>query len=392
MAGPFNVVVVPGFAGTTLSYRGGRTGKTQLWYNPLALLTGGPLAGALAADGVSPYPVFGRQLFVDGPVDLGIYEPLLTALANAGFQAVFWGYDWRMSAAGNAAKLATYLLSATLASPFQVVAHSGGGLVAQAAYPIYNANPGAPTWQQTVYAGTPHGGCYWSAAALAGWFPGGSELATLAGIWKLTTPFPPSPKQTVYDAIQTAVGLLVGSWPGLYALLPSSQGPWALTDPNAAALATLATYAQTAGGQQTQWFSAAYGFQTTLVNNLTQPRPRETCVVNQDFSTPFAYNGGTANPGYLPSYANGAGDGTVPINRATLPNGSPVIYCGGISHQALVTSYAGTQAIIGALQTSPSGNETIQFAGPPQAPNGPQPAAPTAPAVPYPFNNLHSDP
>jgi pimeloyl-ACP methyl ester carboxylesterase len=154
---PYDVVIVPGFGGTQLSYRGGFRGKTSYWYNPAVMGTSNPLAGALASDGVSPYPVLGKTLFADGPVNMGIYEPMITNLANNGHNPYFWAYDWRLGAVQLGGMFASALRSLSLTRTFSVVAHSYGGLVAQLAYPTYTATPPPVTWAKTVYLGTPHG-------------------------------------------------------------------------------------------------------------------------------------------------------------------------------------------------------------------------------------------
>jgi pimeloyl-ACP methyl ester carboxylesterase len=321
MADPFRTVVIPGFGGTALSFSGGSEGKTNLWYNPPALLKYSPLSMALANDGNTPLPVFGRKLFLDGPVGLGVYEPLLTSLASDGMRPIFFPYDWRVSANVTANKLATFLATTPLTDPFYVVAHSFGGLIAQLAYPLYRLNPNAPTWATTAYLGTPHGGSYWAPAALAGLYTDGSTLLLLQSLFTQLSQvsFVTSGIRT---AIAVALGTTVGSWPGLYALMPNSKGPWQGLDPLASQLLLLQNYANTPGGVQQQWLNLALALQQTLVDNYALPRPAEVSLVGDGFLTLDSVTD-YANPGLLKSYKQTlVGDGTVSVQRGTVPGQS----------------------------------------------------------------------
>jgi hypothetical protein len=391
-AQPANVILVPGFGGTTLSYVGGFRGKTNYWYNPRALASTNPLAGALAVDGSSPYPGLGKTLFTGGPVDMGVYEPMLTALANGGFNAVFWGYDWRLSPVSTAAQLAAFLASPAVATSFQLVCHSFGGLVAQLAYATFLSAPGKNSWHQTVYCGTPWGGSYWAAAALAGWFPKGSELAVIASLFRLQPPVVPARSNPVYTALQTAIGTLVGSWPALYCLLPNYQGPWASSDTAAASLSLLSTYAKTYGGQQQAWFNLARTVFGSLVDALSAPRPLETTILGSGQNTLGTYDGPPAFPADLESYNNMDGDGTVTVQRGHNPGSGVYVELQGIGHNALMTSTASTQAVVGALSV-PVVQETIEPFKPPVFVLPPTPLPPVNVTIPTnPFANTHSDP
>jgi pimeloyl-ACP methyl ester carboxylesterase len=392
VATPNKVVVVPGLGGTQLFYRGGFGGFTNYWYNPPIMLSSNPLTAALASDGISPYPVLGKQLYPGGPVDLGIYEPLMTSLANANFNPVFWGYDWRLSLTTLQAQFVAFLNAANLTSPFYVVAHSMGGLVAQLAYPTYQLGAKPFTWQRTVYVGTPHGGCHMAAAALAGWFPDYSQLKLFAEVFNLSPPLVPGLKQSIITTTMTLLGQLFGSWPSLYDLLPNYNGYWQSADPNASQLAQLATYASTWGGQTAGGFADAVATLGFLVTNLTQPRPQEVCIYGSGFSTPSTYNGTPNNPGYTTSYSNSDGDGTVLDFRAQLPPPIPSVEVMGISHLDLVRSNTGNVAIISALGAQPVGSTVDIFVPPIQPPAKKTPPPSFTPVLVNPFANTHGDP
>jgi pimeloyl-ACP methyl ester carboxylesterase len=389
---PNQVVFVPGFGASSLTYRGGFGGATTYWFNPPILASTNPLSGALGTNGVDPYPVVGKSMSVSGLSTLAPYSGMLTALEQGGYNPVVWNYDWRLSANSLAAAFALFLSTANLSNPFQVVAHSFGGVIAQLAYTRYLTLAPSRTWKQTVYLGTPHGGSYWSAAALAGWFPAGSELPNLDRIFNTLSPVVAALKSSVVTAAQIALGQLLGSWPGLYCLLPNPGGPWIGDDANATSLSLIGNYSDTWGGQQSQWFALGQQVQGAIVTGLSTPRPKETCFVGNGFSTLSDYNGPGNNPGLLNSYSNSDGDQTVTNHRASLDALAAQIDFEQTAHNQLCTSQECIAALLGALFVTPEGNATVTL--PPLTTiESPQPpAALNRPSVPYPFNNLHSDP
>lgn len=391
-ASPANVVLIPGFGGTTLYYAGGRGGKTNYWYNPRALLSNNPLTGALASNGSAPYAVLGKQLYPNGPVDLGVYEPMLTALANGGYNAVFWGYDWRLTPLTNATLLVNFLASSAVASSFQIVCHSFGGLIAQLSYPPWLNAATGKTWKQTVYCGTPHGGSYWAAAALAGWFPDGSELAVFAPLFKLEPPAAHNIKGLIVSALEEALANLIGSWPGIYTLLPNPLGSWASLDPNAAELTAQATYNNTWGGTQSQWFTLANTTFASLVANLTTPRPKETCIVGTGRLTLGGYKSDSVPVSNVKAYSSVDGDGTVTTARATLPSFAVTVQLPGICHNALMTSGNGTAAVLAAIANPPAQSTIDPFTFAPQVPLPSPPLPVNLPTVVNPFANIKNDP
>jgi pimeloyl-ACP methyl ester carboxylesterase len=375
VAGPYDTVVIPGFGGTQLVYQGGRGGRTSYWYNPVIMATKNPLFGALAGDGISPYPILGGKLSPAGPVDMGIYEPLLTSLANGGRKAVFWGYDWRLSAAALDAQLALFLTRTNLTNPFSVVAHSYGGVIAQLAYQRYQTLSPAALWAKTIYLGTPHGGSYWAAAALAGYFPVGSELAPIPAIFDLLVPGLSTLKATTYSTALLLLGQLFGSWPGLYCCLPNATGPWKLDDTDAGQLSDIAAYAHTWGGQQQQWFLLSQQIQALISAGLENPRPSEYCLVGTGVPTLGLYDS-PGNPGDPLSYESTTqGDGTVTLHRASLPSPAIPFEYAPLGHNQLVTGAQPNATVLQILGSSTIGSSTVTVAGPPATflPNPPLP-------------------
>jgi hypothetical protein len=388
MAGPpFNVVVVPGIMGTQLSYRGGFGGKTVLWANTNALIAQTPLAMALANDGSSPYPVVGKTLFPDGPVGLGVYEPLLTGLVNAGLTPTFWGYDWRLSLLTTAAQFAAQLPTLGMTSPFSVVAHSMGGLVAQLAYPMYKAAGGSATWAGTYYLGTPHGGSHWAPMCLNGVFSDFNFLNYLATAFDLAGVITGA-APLVYEAANLAIGTTIGSWPALYQLLPSSLGPWANLDVLAALTLQPIFYEKGPGGVQSQWLTLAANVLAQLNANLSTPRPFERSYIGTGFNTPASLvMGGNFQTtlGYNFSYQ---GDGAVLMSRGTLPS-SDYEQFAGATHNGMLGSYGVVKSLSTDIlsppqsDTSVSDYPSLKFAVAPLPPPIPQPKSTT-----YPSGNL----
>jgi len=390
MASKGTVVILPGIGGSQLSYKGGSGGKTALWWNPVALLANTPLAMGLNTDGKSPWPLVGKTLFPDGPVAFGIYEPLITAIANAGYTPVFWAYDWRLKQTDLATAFVAFLQGQSLSNPFYVVCHSMGGIVAQLAYPTWKALGSVPTWATTIYLGTPHGGSYWSGACLSGLWTTGNELYSLGFLLDWTTQSP-----GVIDIAKKAAlaiaGQLVGSWPSVYGLLPSSAGQWAALDALAVNVLQLSYYATTPGGQQNQWLQFAQTLMTTLVNNYTQPRPAELSIYGLDQQTPNALNA-LSHPELLASYKTASdGDGTVIEQRAVLPVGSQRGFK-RTAHNSLPNTLGPINLLLAALSAVPTGDEVLlNLPGVVNTPPQPIPLE-TLPNIPAPFVNLHGDP
>ena len=390
MAGTFTTVVIPGFGGSSLSYSGGRGGTSVLWWEPTKIVLFGPLGMALAGDGVSPFPVLGKKLFPSGPIDWGIYEPLITQLANDGMAPIFYPYDWRLSANVSANKLALFLASAPLTNPFYVVAHSFGGLIAQLAYPLYQLTKPGNVWATTGYLGTPQGGSHWAAAALAGLFTDGSFLNQLQQLFKLTVRTTAA-LDFAFSAYALAVGQTVGSWPGLYTLLPNPLAPWASLDPNAAAMLQLATYANGAGGVQQQWLTQAAAIQGSLAANWSAPRPAEFIFLGDAPATIHQLKD-TANPQVLGSYSStSAGDGTTADERGMTPPPNGIKFK-NTGHNGLCNTLGPLTRLTQSLLRPPTDFQIL--------PN--EPAIPTmrVNATPitlttidaYPFLNKHLDP
>lgn len=386
------VVFIPGFGGSALNYQGGYGGVTNYWYNPAIMARNNPLSAALATDGESPYPTYGKTLYPAGPVQTNVYSAMLTALLNAGWNPAFWAYDWRLDAQTLANQLVAFLSSANVSNPFSVVCHSYGGLIAQLAYPAYKSSSAKNVWAQSVYLGVPCGGSYWPAAALAGWFPGYSELSLLGRAFNIANPALVNLAAPVYSALLVALGQLVGSWPALYCLLPNAGGPWAAIDANASALQNPAAYSNSWGGQIPRWFTLGANIMATLVTNLAGSRPTETSFVGTGTSTLASYKGLAFDPSEDGSYINGDGDGTVPTNRATPGSLGQTVQFPGVSHTGLCQDSGPVNALLELLSGGLKGSMIVEPTPLATIPGPAEHPARLNATIPFPFSNVHGDP
>lgn len=353
MPAPFGCVVIPGIGGSQLSFAGGSGGKTALWYNPTALAKYTPLALALNNDGSSPYPVVGKKLFADGPVNMGIYEPLLTQLANDGLNPTFWAYDWRLGLNVLANQLSIFIGSQQLTNPFYVVAHSMGGLLARLAYPLWQLQKTGQNWGTTVYMGSPHGGSYWAPAMLSGLYGDGAFFKVLGQLMGLIGALP-GPALTPPAIAAAVAGTLLGSWPSMYALIPSSQGYWASLDLAASQLWLLATYANTPGGQQQQWLTQGLAIALSLSTPTTEAAPAQRFnIIGDAPSTLYRYKA-PASPSLYGSYSTTSnGDSTVPTERSTF-QGVPTMRFKVTTHSQLPNTLGPLSRLTAWLKNPPT--------------------------------------
>lgn len=321
-----SVIVVPGLFGTSLATAPGLT-QRRVWVSQVNQLLYGAAPFQLAEDGISPGPIASGPLSPDGMVDLGIYEPVVTALANAKYDPFFWPYDWRFSVRLQALAFANYLNVQHKAETFHVIAHSMGGLVALLAYPIFQAMQSTATWGKTVYVGCPFGGSYDAAAALGGinspfdayyywylWVTPSVGLITLnpGTVW--------APKQLTQ--------MVLASWPSIYELLPSSVGQFSGLDPNAQRLFVLANWAQANKWVTQARLDGAIATQDAIRAAIAGPRSAESFVVCQDLATRTALSA-TKSFDDGDAYAvTNSGDHVVTYERSQLQNNKDLIVTG----------------------------------------------------------------
>ena len=229
--------VVPGLAGSELYTDVALTAKTWVSYTQLALGYVGRLR--LAADGISPGPPDGVQLYPGAP--LPDYYAAATAqlaadLAPSGYTVVPYGYDWRLSCQTTGTALANRIRADVDASdPCSIVGHSLGGLVARLAWRSLVGTGESGLVRRIVTLGTPHYGSY---GAVRIWSLD-SEVSTQLSYLSLAS-------IAVYGGLvaelngrvwsPSRVAALASTWPSLYETMPSLLAPDVASDPNRAAL------------------------------------------------------------------------------------------------------------------------------------------------------------
>src|SRR5579884_3704912 len=268
------VYILPGIMGSTLARK--RLGIDDiLWLNPIEIALGELTALKLGGQ-TSPY-------FAAGVILLA-YLKLKLRLKIAGFDAVFFPYDWRASLADAGRALANALKAEE--KPVALVAHSMGGLVARAALPSATDKV-----SRIVMLGTPNYGSFAPVQAMRGTYDIVQKIC-LVDRWH-------TPQQLAGDVFST--------FPGLYEMLPSpdkmpdvdlydakswpAEGP----QPRAPLLAAVKGTIDKLAGADARFYLIAGVNQTTVVGLHAQ-------------GAEFAY---TVSPD---------GDGTVPLAFAELAN------------------------------------------------------------------------
>ncbi len=158
------VIIVPGIMGSRLGTRSSAGSRAQiLWIDPWRIAAGG-LADLALPRGNALAPL-GVLLFA--------YAKMRYLLEIDGFDAQFFGYDWRRGLAESGRALASHISAS--ARPTAVVGHSMGGLVARASLDLLPRR--AVT--RVILLGTPHRGTYAPVQALCGTYPTVRKLAML---------------------------------------------------------------------------------------------------------------------------------------------------------------------------------------------------------------------
>lgn len=194
-AGAERVLIVPGIMGTKLGIpKAGMLGTDDvIWLDPKDVALGTLTRLSLGAGGTSKIVPLGAMLL--------FYLKLKLRLRAAGFDADFWGYDWRRSVHDLGSVLARHVQG--LPGNVHIVAHSMGGLVARAAL----RQGAGPRVQRLVMLGTPNHGSFMATQAVR---------ATLDTIRTLAT-FDPS------HSAEELSNRVFNTFPSLYELLPSAS-------------------------------------------------------------------------------------------------------------------------------------------------------------------------
>jgi pimeloyl-ACP methyl ester carboxylesterase/O-acetyl-ADP-ribose deacetylase (regulator of RNase III) len=188
------VLIVPGTMGTKLGIPGaGLFGFDDVvWIDPCDVALGN-LVNLSLKQGNTRITALDPLLIY--------YLKLKLRLRSAGFDAEFWGYDWRQDLSATAEQLVRRIERESAPEVF-IVAHSMGGLISRLALA-----QGAKKVKRVVMLGTPNHGAYLAAQAIRG---------TLGSIRKLASI---DPKHTAEQLCELAFN----TFPSTYTLLPAAQ-------------------------------------------------------------------------------------------------------------------------------------------------------------------------
>jgi hypothetical protein len=312
------VFVVPGFMGSRLRKVKGFGAVKDIWVNKTELVVNGPDNLDLAYPGPAPGPLANGPLTDFGMVDTGLYEPLMKAIANAGYTPNFFSYDWRLSIRTSGQLFANVLVNSFKTKDIWVIAHSMGGLVARWAYPLWLQSSNAARWKRSIYLGVPHGGTYSAISGLCGWSPDLSLTGYIAvGVGLLVRRVQNLTGSR--QSLQERYNQVLASWPAMYEMLPAQSGPFSGLDPQLSQENDARNYAPYNSHVTDARLNNALTFRTELANLLTDPRPSEVSVYASGTETPSMLDD-PSKFGEVGGYKFTAhGDGVVTVERAILP-------------------------------------------------------------------------
>jgi pimeloyl-ACP methyl ester carboxylesterase len=270
------VLILPGIMGSTLGSERPLFFDDVIWVDPIDIA-----AGQLTTLSLIPGPARHKAL----GVILFSYLKLKLALKLAGYDADFHPFDWRQSIDGLGQDLAKRI-AADPAKDVSLVAHSMGGLVSRAAL-----KSAGQKVKRLIMLGTPNYGSFVPILALRAIYPIIRKIALLD-----LTHTPEELAQNVFN-----------TFPGLYQMLPSAEKfsafdifdlqSWPKAGPRP-------RQALLDAGEKTQSFLAAPDDRFTLIAGINQ----DTVTDAHFDGTEFTFS------------ADKAGDGTVPLAFAQLPN------------------------------------------------------------------------
>jgi pimeloyl-ACP methyl ester carboxylesterase len=224
---------VPGITASFLSFD--RFGGKPYYPDPVAMATNNPFTAALAADGVSPNPNGGQQLY---PFDVYQFQQLRAILQPqlpSNFSLTSFPYDWRLLPSIEADRLWTQIkLENTPDSPATLLCHSMGGLVGCLVYRNADAENRTNLIRRVICLGSPLGGSY-AVVKVAGQLLTGQVDNTLATLFSVGAPL-------LFQLATRLARLLVFTLPGFVSLFPNNTGNAAYGDPKRGLLYDPASY------------------------------------------------------------------------------------------------------------------------------------------------------
>ena len=317
------VLILPGIMGSKIGVRGTTTGAVDdvVWVDPLDIAAGNLLQLALKGP---------RNPFTAVGVILLAYLRLKLRLRASGYDADFYPFDWRLSIDTLGKQLTDHIKSMT--GPVNVVAHSMGGLVARAAIA-----QGAPV-RRLIMLGTPNFGSFAPVMAFRATYPLVRKVAAL----------------DLRNSPEDLAQKVFATFPGLTQMLPN-PAVW-----NALDLYDLNSWPDDGLRPQADILAAAPGVQQSL------PEGQKTffLIAGVDQKTVVAVKRDAAG-GFVYDFSQ-AGDGTVPLDFARLPNIAATYYVAE-AHGSLPNNAVVAQAVSEILAKDETSRLKDTYAGPTRA-------------------------
>lgn len=331
--GATSVLILPGFAGSALwLHREGGLSDLVEWISPTRLAVNGLDWLQLDALGLNPGPLaHGGPLFAFGPSVPAYYQPLVNQLLADGYAPEARYYDWRLSARLYSGPLQQRMAALDAAGPWACIAHSFGAVQSLLAWAGLAAAGLGKNCKRFLWVDAALGGSYGAVYCLAGgnfdelsW---GWPVAVLQGGLAIIS----RPNHFLYPLSQR-LDASVASWPALYELMPSTQGPFGALDARVGAVYDQRNWLVNPYVQQ-QWCDWALGTQAAVAKALAGPLPPSVVVRSGRRTTLSQLPLSTLH--WDTRYRYGAdyrGDGTLLDERSGLPGVS--VYQVGGDHAA----------------------------------------------------------
>src|SRR5688572_27600857 len=276
--GAKRVLILPGICGSLIARRNG-TKLDTIWIDFLDIILGRMRELKMPDEG---------RIFEATDGHPGTYLKLKLWLQSQGLNADIHPFDWRRSIPDMGRELAARMASDP-AAEISIVAHSMGGLVARAA--LHADSSGLPKLKQLVMLGTPNFGSFAPVLVYRGLYPFLKKLALL----------------DFRHSAEELGGKILNTFPGLMEMMPQRSKFTGLD------LYVIAQWQITGGRPHPNVLPQVKAAQQML--GIDAKRFVMIAGVNKETTTGVSRVGGE----FIFERSN-AGDGTVPLDYAVLPD------------------------------------------------------------------------
>lgn len=336
-----SVMLIPGFGGNVLRHRFPLSpdGWRTAWLEPTVLLGTG--LGILALDPTGAGPAYPFLPTLEASTAIYLYYPaLIQRLTQAGHRVDIARTDWRRPLSHSAAYVATAIsqYAEDAGEPISVIAHSRGGLLAQAVVQQLALRGQVSAVRQVIGLCVPWRGSYAPVPYLGGW-PWVTPWALLC--WT-------APGVLMWsDKARHVLRSVCITFPGLYELLPDPAAAAANGDATAESLYDPASWAGSGVPVNATHLAAAH------LRWLNDPGWPGGVRLNSIVGTGLGTVCSQVIPTHLGQFGclvGGVdGDGVVPAWSQT-PVGVPGIAL-PVNHQGVLSDPAAGDVILGLLRS-----------------------------------------